>query len=95
MILTDRPGNRAFGELEMINIAPMEAYVLDSEGGIEATVTQYADLIAVLQNRVGNGCIYTVVFDRFGSVPGPDWSDELTERSAALIIENLKRHMEV
>ena len=79
----------------MINIAPMEAYVLDSEGGIEATVTQYADLIAVLQNRVGNGCIYTVVFDRFGSVPGPDWSDELTERSAALIIETLKKNMEV
>lgn len=79
----------------MTNVYPMEAYVLDSEGGIEATVTQYADLIVVLQNRVGNGCIYTVVFDRFGSIPGPDWSDELTERSAALIIENLKRHMEV
>lgn len=79
----------------MTNVYPIEALVLDFKGDVEATVTRYADLINVLQNRVGNGCIYTVVFDRFGSVPGPDWSDELTERSAALIIENLKRHMEV
>lgn len=42
----------------MTNVYPIEAYVLDSEGGIEATVTQYADLIAVLQNRVGNGCMF-------------------------------------
>ena len=75
-----------------VTLAAASSLELDGKGSNKEAAFKVGEAIAKKASDKG---IDTVVFDRFGSVPGPDWSDELTERSAALIIENLKRHMEV
>ena len=74
--------------------SPLKVSVVDFENfEVDATVTSATDLISIIENRKGNALLYTLVFQRFGEDKEPKWADRCCEKSASLLLRELKSHM--
>lgn len=74
--------------------APLKVSVVDFVNGeVDATVTSATDLISILDNRKGNALLYTLVFLRFGEDKEPKWANRCCEKSASLLLREIKSHM--
>lgn len=74
--------------------SPIKVSVVDFVNcEVDAIVTNATDLISILENRKGNALLYTLVFQRFGEDKEPKWANRCCEKSASLLLREIKSHM--
>lgn len=74
--------------------SPIKVSVIDFVNcEVDAIVTSATDLISILENRKGNALLYTLVFQRFGEDKEPKWANRCCEKSASLLLREIKSHM--
>lgn len=74
--------------------SPIKVSVVDFVNcEVDAIVTSATDLISILGNRKGNALLYTLVFQRFGEDKEPKWANRCCEKSASLLLREIKSHM--
>lgn len=74
--------------------SPIKVSVVDFVNcEVDAIVTSATDLISILENRKGNALLYTLVFQRFGEDKEPKWANRCCEKSASLLLREIKSHM--
>ena len=74
--------------------SPIKVSVVDFVNcEVDAIVTSATDLISILENRKGNALLYTLVFQRFGEDKEPKWANSCCEKSASLLLREIKSHM--
>lgn len=74
--------------------SPIKVSVVDFVNcEVDAIVTSATDLISILENRKGNALLYTLVFQRFGEDKEPKWANRCCEKSASLLLGEIRSHM--
>lgn len=74
--------------------SPIKVSVVDFVNcEVDAIVASATDLISILENRKGNALLYTLVFQRFGEDKEPKWANRCCEKSASLLLREIKSHM--
>lgn len=74
--------------------SPIKVSVVDFVNcEVDAIVTSAIVLISILENRKGNALLYTLVFQRFGEDKEPKWANRCCEKSASLLLREIKSHM--